>query len=63
MATHEQRVVDELDELNLKVHYIESFIISDVFKSLNPVDRSLLIQQQACMETYCLILNQRISRF
>ncbi len=45
MAPHEQRVVDELDELVTKANALESFLETERFRSLLSRDRVLLTHQ------------------
>lgn len=63
MTGFQSRVIDELSELNLKINALTAFTISNVFKSLDPVDKSLLLRQLDTMSAYRHILEKRISRF
>lgn len=63
-APHEQRVVDELKELKDKRTKLLSFIQhSDVFKTLEQIDKDLLTEQYEAMTWYDVILTKRIERF
>lgn len=63
MTGFQSRVIDELSELNLKINALSAFTIGSVFKSLDPVDQSLLVRQLDTMSAYRHILEKRISRF
>lgn len=63
MTGFQSRVIDELSELNLKINALAAFTIGAVFKSLDPVDQSLLVRQLDTMSAYRHILEKRISRF
>lgn len=63
MTGFQSRVIDELSELSLKINALTAFTIGNVFKSLDPVDQSLLVRQLDTMSAYRHILETRISRF
>lgn len=61
---HQQRVVDELKELKDKRTKLLEFIQhSDVFKTLEQIDKDLLTEQYEAMVWYDVILTKRIERF
>lgn len=60
---HQQRVIDERDELKLKVTSLERFITTDLFKSLAHIEKCDLENQLFAMQTYLKILGKRIKRF
>lgn len=65
MLPHQQRVIDERDELSNKLAKLNAFINSDGFtktvKDLRERDR--LILQKFIMTRYLEILNERITAF
>lgn len=65
MQPHQQRVIDERDELSNKLTKLNAFINSDTFtekvKDLRERDR--LILQKFIMTRYLEILNERITAF
>jgi len=63
-APHQQRVIDEADELNDKVVKLNDFIRNnDFFKTLEVEEQLRMTKQLAFMESYLDILNQRIHSF
>lgn len=61
---HQQRVVDELNELMEKQVAIKKFIDeSDIFKGLDFDEQKRLVNQQFAMEQYASILRERITNF
>lgn len=63
MQTFKIRVIEELNELNLKINALNVFILSNVFKTLDHQDQILLQRQLDVMGAYRHILEQRIERF
>lgn len=63
MAPHQQRVVEEKADLDVKLGKLMIFNTSDVCRALPEDERKRLIAQQDAMTTYSLILEQRISAF
>lgn len=65
MQPHQQRAIDERDELSNKLTKLNAFINSDTFtgkvKDLRERDR--LILQKFIMTRYLEILNERITAF
>lgn len=61
---HEQRVVDERQELFDKHQKLEAFVNEGgIFETLPQRDQELLRRQYSVMEDYLDILNERIERF
>lgn len=60
---HQQRVVNEKQELDDKTGKLGIFIKGDLFESLPEEDRTLLEAQYSLMRQYCTILGKRIARF
>ena len=63
MLPHEQRVVDESNELRVKLAALDNFIETDLFNGLPDADKILLLNQQDVMAVYLNILRRRIIRF
>jgi hypothetical protein len=64
MKPHEQRVVDEFNELNTRIGKLDVFIHeNDVFHTLPEEDQGLLTRQLDAMSEYADILGERINRF
>lgn len=63
MKPHEQRVIDERQELNIKWVALVAFLWSDFFKSLDTDQMNLLIEQEEVMKQYLSILDKRIALF
>lgn len=61
---HQQRVVDERNELNEKADKLLEFIrINPIFEELNERDKALLREQYQVMCKYQNILQERIANF
>ncbi len=56
MQPHEQRVVDERNELGEKLIKLRAFLGGDLFSSLSINDQVLLTRQEAAMDEYLSIL-------
>ena len=64
MKPHEQRVVDEKNELDAKIESLSKFIAtSGIYAALPRADRDLLDVQKFAMLNYSAVLAVRISRF
>lgn len=63
MQPHQQRVVDEKNELGERLEKLLAFIGTDLYKSLLEEDKELLFFQSQIMEDYFEVLEQRIERF
>ena len=63
MQPHQQRVVDERDQLAEKLTRLNSFIGGDVVKGLPAEERIRLARQAVAMKEYLDILNDRINAF
>lgn len=63
-SPHQQRVIDELDQLDDKIKKLNVFITENpVFNALPEQDKLALKFQRETMQTYANILLYRISRF
>jgi len=60
---YQQRVIDELAELQTKVNKLAAFVLMPTFDNLASVDRHLLVTQLDAMRAYGNILALRINRF
>ena len=60
---HEQRVIDEHQELHEKLSRLSVFLNSDLCMTLPFEERSLLVRQRKAMEEYAEVLGDRINRF
>ena len=58
--TWQDRVQAELDELNVKLHRLRSFLNSDGFDNIAPMQRELLTAQEVAMDNYADILFERL---
>lgn len=63
MEGYQQRVLDEKAALDEKIERLISFIGSDGFNNLSPVECKLLRRQEMIMELYSEVLAERIAGF
>lgn len=64
LSPHQQRVVDEQEELDIKRNKLLAFMAGDVFSTLvDPAEQSRLKEQYRLMVCYSDILGQRIAAF
>lgn len=65
MQPHQQRVVDELTELQDKLTKLDNFISSDKFEEIvtDKTERHRLIAQFGYMRAYASVLKERIDNF
>jgi hypothetical protein len=64
MQPHQQRVVDEKNELGEKLDKLKAFIETNpIFKTLHVAERGRLNRQFDAMAEYSRILSQRIAAF
>jgi hypothetical protein len=62
MQPHQQRIVDEKKELDVRLDRLKAFIeINPVFKTLHEDERKRLNRQFDAMAEYSSILSQRIA--
>ena len=62
MGDFKTRLVDEKNQLSIKLDALDSFITSDKFKDVNDVQKALLQVQSTAMNTYLQCLKERIER-
>jgi hypothetical protein len=60
---HQQRVIDEKNELDSKLTALKSFFDNPIFKTLDQQNQDLLSSQETAMEEYSQILAERIALF
>lgn len=63
LAPHEQRVVQEREELQGRLERLSTFMTGPVFKSLPQLDQDLLHRQNWLMIELVFVLAERIERF
>ena len=63
MQPFQQRVVDEKRELDEKLQKLMAFFGSDLFNGLSANERELLKEQSEHMESYSVVLRERIALF
>ncbi len=63
MKPHEERVLNEREELRAKWLALRAFIVSESFPSLTERERFLLGKQEQYMGLYLDILSTRIAEF
>ena len=63
LQPHQQRVVQERDELGGRVDSLRTFIRSDTFNSVPSPEQSRLLRQFEVMHELLNILNERIVAF
>lgn len=63
LEPHQQRVVEELAELDGKRAKLTVFVSTPFFNSLLVEDRGLLKRQLEIMDEYSTVLGKRIARF
>ena len=63
MLHHQQRVIDEKNELVERIIKLKAFFSTELFVNLNSEDKQLLQRQCIVMQDYAGILEQRIFRF
>lgn len=62
-AAHEQRVIEENYELQVKIDKLEAFMLTPVFTGLQEEDQLNLQKQFGAMQLYARMLRERIKRF
>lgn len=60
---HEQRVIDEHQELHEKLSRLSAFLNTDACLTLPFEERSMLVRQRKIMQEYAEVLSDRINRF
>lgn len=63
MAPHQERVVNERDELADKTHKLGNFMGTSTFRLLDSDEQDRLFKQYAFMRLYLDVLGERIATF
>lgn len=63
MLDFQQRVVDEAEELEVKVTALKIFLLGSIFLTLDDREQTLLSAQYEAMRAYLAVLKARIKRF
>ena len=63
MLPHQQRVVDEKAELDLKIEKLDKFLDSENSENIPQKELKILVMQSMAMQNYSLILGARITAF
>lgn len=63
MERYQQRVIEERDELALKIGKLDGFISSPKYHEIPGIEQNLLDEQAIAMEIYFDVLQRRINRF
>jgi hypothetical protein len=64
MLPHQQRVIDEKNELDIKTNALSEFIGENpIFKTLDDAERTRLRKQLGFMQGYSSMLGERIAAF
>ena len=64
LQPHQQRVVEEKEELDVKIKALQTFIErNEMFYPMSTEEKSDMRRQLHMMETYSQILQRRINRF
>lgn len=61
LRDYEQRLIDERQELQLKLEKLSEFIASGKIDKVNAYEQCLLLRQEDAMATYLDILNRRVA--
>lgn len=60
---YQQRVLDELSELDARIRLLYDFLHTKLYESLDPAEQDRLTRQHDIMTQYAAILNERIRAF
>ena len=63
MAPHQERVVTEKSELDMKIAKLTPFLDNEMFKTLPTDEQSRLSRQLSIMQNYSQVLGERIAAF
>ena len=63
MKPHEQRVVEEKKELDIKLDKLTEFMKGDIYSTVSAYERSRLYRQYSIMREYSAVLAERIVHF
>lgn len=60
MSDFKQRLKQEKEELQEKLHKLESFLGTEAFHKVEKIQQTLLLVQASAMETYLRCLHERL---
>lgn len=63
LLPYQQRVVEELEDLKIKIGNLTVFTTTRTFAELSASERNLLCTQLSAMKTYGYVLELRIAKF
>jgi len=63
MQPHQQRVVQEKNDLDVKLKRLNEFLNTETFTQLGEQERGRLLRQSGIMADYSAVLTQRIEAF
>ena len=63
MQPHQQRVVDEKQELDEKIGKLMPFLMTSIFENLDEAEQERMIRQLHLMSGYSEVLGERIAAF
>ena len=63
LQPHQQRVVEESQELLGRIERLQTFTDSPVFAGLDSAERDRLLRQMSAMADYATVLAERINAF
>ena len=63
LQAHQQRMLDERNELGIRLLSLSTFLGSERFNALGSDDQCLMRMQHAAMMQYHFVLKQRILKF
>ena len=63
LQPYQQRVAEEMNDLNAKIERLKEFVDSPIFDTLDAIDQGLLIAQCDAMGAYSTILGMRVLKF
>ena len=63
LQPHQQRVVEESQELLGRIERLQAFTDSPVFAGLDSAERDRLLRQMSAMADYATVLAERINAF
>lgn len=63
MQPYQARVIQEKEELTIKLNALEAFFNTSIFDDLPRPERSRLLRQAGIMQQYIAVLGERIAAF
>ena len=63
LPEYQQRVLDELNELEARTHRLYDFFHTKLYESLDPAEQQRLTRQHDLMTQYAEVLHERILAF